>query len=394
MKKIVLFLLFVPLFFSCGGGPSETSYVNEENTLVVSVPRPDYVNQHFFDAEKYADSVKFVRLETTDDNLISNVSELLFAEESIIVVDYPTASILFFDYNGHYLRKIQRRGRGPGEYLELSRVMLDADDNLIVYDAELRAMLYYDSEGKFLSITEDFCDGMLARDIINLPSGDFLCYRQDDLNREPESKREFRAGLWVAKKDGAFDRFIYPFDFEYKSNFVQYNYHLSQLPDGVVSFVDQNQTAVFYIEDDVVYKRVQFELPGKTEADFAGQEKQLEGYFAIFTNQEKGDYLFTRWIDDNNRSFHTILTKSTGELETGMTFNLMAFGEFLPAGSFVRNNNPHILSTWFYPYAVEEFVQGNFPEEFTSKAQALIEGIPADQIENANPILQLLYIKK
>lgn len=394
MRKLLLYFISISLVAACNNKKQGvTSYVNEDNLITVSVPKPDYVNQHFFDPAKYADSVKFVWLKNSDDNLIATISELLFTDDYIIVADRRTASILFFDHNGNYSHKINKRGRGHGEYLSLGRVMLDSENkNIIVYDMEPRAMLYYDFEGKFISKIDDFCDRMLARDIINLPSGDFMCYRQDKLGAAPQGQ----AGTWITKKDGIFNKFIYTFDFNYKSTFVHDVYNLSVLPNNRISFVDQNQTAVFYIDNDKVYKSVQFKLPGKTEADFPEEnsEKTEGRYYSIADSQEKGDYIFTNWKDDQNRGFQTILKKRTGELETGMAFSPIAFDQFIPGGRFVRNNDPYIYSTWFSPSTVKQFLKGNIPEEFKLKAQKIIEEIPSEHMEESNPIIQLLYIKK
>lgn len=394
MKKLLL-CLFVCAVTACNSKKQDVSYVNKENAITVSVPKPDYANQHLFDATKYADSVKFVRLETSDDNLIASISGLFFTDDYIIVFDRKTGSILFFDYDGNYSHKIRRRGRGNMEYLRLSHVMVDNNNKvIIVHDLDSKATLYYDFNGKPISKTSNFCNGMVARDIINLPSGDFLCYRQDKLGEE----LEWQAGVWKAKKDGTFDKFIYTHNFDYESCFVQYTYHLSQLPNGKISFVDQNQTAVFYIDGDVVYKRVQFKLPGKTEADFPGIKNKDKGdeYYTIASNQEKGDFIFTQWKDEENRVFETILTKSTGALEVGMTFSPFAFNQILPGGRFVKNNNPYIHSSWFSPSVLEQFIK-NSPQlqlESKLKAQKLIEGIPSNQLDYSNPIIQLLYIKK
>ncbi len=394
MKKSFIFLLSIFAFVSCDmkQDTSITSFVNEENIIVVSVPEPDYTNQHFFDVTQYADSVKFVRLETTDENIIGRVSNLLFSEDYIIVADRQTASIFFFDYDGNYSHKIHKRGQGGDEYISLSHVMLDRkNDIIIVHDLELGAMLYYDFQGNLTSRISQFCDRMVARDIINLPTGDFLCYRQDALGEEDK----YQAGIWRAKKDGSFDQFIYTIDYDYKSTFVQYAYHLSELPDNKVSFVDQNQTAVFYVDDNnIVHKRVQFNLPGKTEADFPYESSKDEGYYSIFTSQEKGNFIFTQWITPGGKGMNTILTKSTGKLEVGVAFSPFAFGLFLPIGSFVKNNDPHICSSWFSPIVVNEFLKGDLPEDLRKKAEKTIEGIPSNEIEDANPIIQLLYIKK
>ncbi len=390
MRKILLLSLVVFCSVSC-----------REKGNVVSVPKPDYADPHLFDAEKYADSVRFVRLETTDDNLIGSVGELFFTDDYIIVVDNrQTSSIFFFDHDGNYSHKIHRQGRGPGEYLDFFHVLLDRErEVLYLYDISKQAMQLYDFEGNFLSAIENFGErGNPPGGIYLLPSGDFLCYNQEDIGQtlseeEPEltSDPKSQAGLWLVKSDGRFDRFVYPV-VDTHSIYVP-PYHLSALPDGGISFVDQNQPAVFHVHGDQVTKVVEFEMPGNTAADFTYPDILDQSYYFMFGSQEKGDFIFTEWIDDQDREFSTIFTKSTGEVETGLNFGPVAFGQYLPYGTrFVRNNDPYICSSWFSPALVDEYIKDN--PEHAPEAQKLIEGIPAGQIENSNPILQLLYIKR
>ncbi|MDH8701881.1 hypothetical protein M2138_001232 [Dysgonomonadaceae bacterium PH5-43] len=367
------------------------TFINEENVIVASVSKPDYINQHFFDASQYADSVKFIRLETTDESLIGGITELLFDDDYVIVADRKTASIFFFDYEGNYSHKINRRGQGEGEYLSLSHVMLDKEnDEIIILDMNLRALLRYDYQGNQISKISNFDDDMVPRDIIKLPSGDFLCYRQDRLGDE----EKWQAGVWKVKKDGSLDKFIYTLDFDTNSSFVQSVYHLSYLHDGKISFVDQNKTAVFSIdENDIVSKIVEFKVPGKTLAEMPTVDKSDGGYYSIFCSEEKGDYIFTQWIDPENRVFQTILTKSTGKIETGMAFYPFVFGTHLPGNSFVRNNNPKISSSYFYPSTILQYTQLDLPDEYKQPAEKIIEGMTLEEIEDSNPIIQLLYIK-
>ncbi len=46
---------------------------------------------------EFVSGIQYIPLETSDDNLMGNVDQLLFAHNKIIIVDNKTASIFFFD---------------------------------------------------------------------------------------------------------------------------------------------------------------------------------------------------------------------------------------------------------------------------------------------------------
>src|SRR5690606_33642192 len=69
------------------------------------------------------DSIRYVMLETTDECLIGNISELYVDGQFIFIVDNTIfESVFVFDESGHFLNKIGRLGRGPAEYAGVNGV--------------------------------------------------------------------------------------------------------------------------------------------------------------------------------------------------------------------------------------------------------------------------------
>lgn len=72
--------------------------------------------------------VKFVKLETTGNNLIGSISQILFSQNKIIIVDWEVSkSITVYDESGRFLNKIGALGQGPEEYVFLRHVALTPD---------------------------------------------------------------------------------------------------------------------------------------------------------------------------------------------------------------------------------------------------------------------------
>ena len=70
---------------------------------------------YFYD--ELIDSVSFVKLETTDENLIGHINYLLFTKDNIIAVDRGNSkTVTVYDKQGRFLNKISRLGQAPDEY--------------------------------------------------------------------------------------------------------------------------------------------------------------------------------------------------------------------------------------------------------------------------------------
>ena len=90
--------------------------------------------------------VHYIPLETNKNCLIGSISKSLIHENKIIIADYYRAMAVFvFDLNGKYLRKIDKRGRGPEEYISIDDVDVDSNGNIYIFDSWQEQFLIYDS---------------------------------------------------------------------------------------------------------------------------------------------------------------------------------------------------------------------------------------------------------
>ena len=98
------------------------------------------------------DFVSFVKLETTGDNLIGAISQILFVNNKIIVVDFDVSkTITVYDESGKYLNNIGKLGQGPGEYAYLGHVTLTPDKSMVVVvDMGSGYLKYFGLDGNFV----------------------------------------------------------------------------------------------------------------------------------------------------------------------------------------------------------------------------------------------------
>ena len=78
------------------------------------------------DIHEIAD-VEYIPLETTDESLLTSGGTKAVSDKYIVIADYAPDNnqILIFDRKGKYLKTINRRGQGPGEYLYFQHFEVD-----------------------------------------------------------------------------------------------------------------------------------------------------------------------------------------------------------------------------------------------------------------------------
>ena len=116
-KQFILFCIIIPFLFSCKK-EKEKSVTTEKDQSEVSLLAPSLENVkeiklnphgkgYFYD--ELIDSVSFVKLETTDENLIGHINYLLFTKDNIIAVDRGNSkTVTVYDKQGRFLKKVSR----------------------------------------------------------------------------------------------------------------------------------------------------------------------------------------------------------------------------------------------------------------------------------------------
>jgi hypothetical protein len=68
----------------------------------------------------------------------------------IFVLDYQTQEIRLFDSTGRFVKRVARKGEGPGELVQANGMATGPDGALIVNDPQLRRFSVYDPGGEFV----------------------------------------------------------------------------------------------------------------------------------------------------------------------------------------------------------------------------------------------------
>ncbi|GAB6013266.1 6-bladed beta-propeller [Viscerimonas tarda] len=160
--KIYKLFLFIATIITLSSGCSQSKKDGEQMKYVaysdpsVKIDRHiaplkiDILDQPYSDFYANLDSLRIVKLETNEESLIGSVSRLFIINNTLFVADYfKTKSIFAFDLQGNFLYKINKIGKGPGEYLNLNMVNID-EKHIAILDFHSWKIIRYDLSGNLL----------------------------------------------------------------------------------------------------------------------------------------------------------------------------------------------------------------------------------------------------
>src|SRR5690606_4223667 len=97
------------------------------------------------------DSVSIIPLETNERCLIGKIDKVLYHNNMILILDKIVAkSVFMFDKHGGFVRKIGKIGRGPGEYISPTEMVINPyADEILIYDNAKAVIMAYGWDGEF-----------------------------------------------------------------------------------------------------------------------------------------------------------------------------------------------------------------------------------------------------
>lgn len=96
---------------------------------------------------KIAKTIQYIPLQTCDSCMLGSIKKIQFAEALIFISDRD--QLLTFDSEGRFLSKIGRKGRGPGEYIEVDDFDASLNKRILIYDASQKKVIKYAFDGQF-----------------------------------------------------------------------------------------------------------------------------------------------------------------------------------------------------------------------------------------------------
>lgn len=176
MKHTHLFLcLLVALFISCSGSSSNSNTYSQVTSLSGPFKTINVADAAEFDGNfnELVEDIYYLKLDTQDDALFSEVTKLIVLEDKIIVFDRAGKRIVVFDEKGNFLFRILNPGDGPGQYKELETISYNQENGQFIL-AAIGKLLWYDVNGRFLREVKTM--NAIASDIASLPNNNVAVY--------------------------------------------------------------------------------------------------------------------------------------------------------------------------------------------------------------------------
>ncbi|RKQ43401.1 6-bladed beta-propeller protein [Roseivirga pacifica] len=151
-----LFLLII-IISSCSS--KESNEVANEGQHVIKIDDLTDVSNLSF--SKVVDSVFYLPLETSEEVLMGQIESLQVVDERIFVSDITSKSLFSFDMDGRLITKYSAVGEGPGEFSTINSFTINPERKEVVI-AGAGKILFYDYEGEFLREFKTVLSGSMA----------------------------------------------------------------------------------------------------------------------------------------------------------------------------------------------------------------------------------------
>jgi hypothetical protein len=150
-NKLIFILFCVFAFLSC----SKNKKTQISDIPVLKVSDLKAVENIKLDDTNYFDKVELIKLETTDESILGEISQIEVFENHIYILDRQGNSLKKFDLAGKYLHDIGRVGLGTEEYNAVRAFYINPNFKTInIYDPLKSSVLQYDFSGKYIKTTK------------------------------------------------------------------------------------------------------------------------------------------------------------------------------------------------------------------------------------------------
>lgn len=357
---------------------------------LVAPPLPQITN-----LSEVAVDISYVPLQTTDTSIISRISKFVVVNDYYYVEADETVTC--FDKSGKFISKLDKKGRGPGEYEYISDMDISRDNKFIAIRAGNSLVIYSIKQSGFSFIRKlPFSQPPFNISFTGYDNNLLLQYSNNEGNK-PYSRILINLNgdtlkvrpnyLKFTMKDGWVSIFLYE-NIKYWFNNVLY---LKELQNDTLFCFDNNRF--------LVPKHI-FDSKGKgvtPEARSDGLYFSNHGYEYIQVKEifeSEGYIYYSSSYDKIGGSFiveKTTAKKYSVDSKKGFTDDLAGGVSFQP-----KYCNNGIFYSWIDAFKLKEFLSANGTEKKNvknpDKSKSLTE-LAGKLDENDNPVLIVVKMK-
>ncbi|MGD9558047.1 MAG: 6-bladed beta-propeller [Mangrovibacterium sp.] len=267
MRKFTFIL--VCLFWSCN--PRNANRILEYTRIPINTERALTT----LPMSEIFSEVSYIPLETSDENLIGTVNQLLVYQDRFYVLDEDqTQSVYCFTQEGKFQYKIDRKGKGPGEYSQVNRISIDHDNNnLLLFCAKSHQVLVFHLEGNYI---RSHRIDLWANDFSYMDN-DIAVFFGDYTRNERYAKNQATPNLLITDTKG--------YKVHYLDLFFPSTVNFSALSSTANSFSSYHDGTVALIVpyNDTIYQITSKSVKREFYIDF-GQMKKKQSFYSLSYN--------------------------------------------------------------------------------------------------------------
>ena len=377
---------------------------NRPATGLTVLHPPLQTTEHLLHLSDIADSLSYIKLATDTSNLIGVIDKIIPLKDRILIVDKDiTQTIYIFDKSGKFIRKINKKGRGPGEYLSLNDVAVDVSNKrLIVHDDMAQKLSIFTYEGEFIEkIRLDFITTSIAYlgnnrlacycDYINNPnysirskSPNLILF--DLQTRKTQSKLFFNSTINRLGITGLINNL--------SSTYSNDTVHLIMpLNDTVYSICNNKVQPEYYVDLGVTpqMRELQRTASSSKSAQEASQEDSKPQY-PVICNMLESDSVVYLFYRHNNKSYYGFYNPRRKTFKEGVRIWEKNTDNRIPVVNDLDKTIPFMPMATdgknFY-YVMESFYFDYFRNSDNPQIANLSKTITA----NDNPVIVVAHIK-
>ncbi len=143
-------LLILLILFSCSGNKEKQSESKQESIDVAKA----FENKQELKLSQFATEVSYIKLETNPDCLIAMVGNLRLGKRYLVLSNGFQGKIFLFTRTGKFIKTIGSMGKGPGEYISISGLVVDDQEKYIFLtdNRQKRLIRYGLADGSAISV--------------------------------------------------------------------------------------------------------------------------------------------------------------------------------------------------------------------------------------------------
>ena len=343
-----------------------------------------------------AKDIQYIPLETTKQNVLPEIKNIVFGKSFFLT--HSSANINMFRYNGQFVTKISREGRGPDEITVAHDIDINPkDETIYLVDGWLQKFLVYNRDGKLM---RSFKSPLKIAINFRITNDGILCYNDNNMAKTTDSF------ILIDTLGKVIMNYPNTYKWQDKTN-------------RTVGYLHEN---LFYRFNDQIFKKEMY-----SDTVFVYRDKAFKPHIIIDVGKlritpeartnspvayiihnfltphklfECGDYIYYEFSyqpDDENEGFSVIASKGNNfkiffDPEKGLINDLDGGPNIIP--QTVKDNN--ILVTWidaidFKNHISSETFRKSKPLYPEKKKE--LEKLAASLKETDNPVLVQVRLK-